>query len=219
MKKILIGVVVVITLGLLILPFFLPTTTNQSIGIGTNLISALASFATLLIAILLYSKYGAEKSLLQKQTDVVFRLLHQLKKTRFFLEDEEHFLQLFLERLNYPNWEEYKNRELLFDYTYAEGLNEIWETAEDVFLPTQIAQKMESLKMLMLICVPIEAKHLKVLLPGYQQTAKDDQFGLLNNKSLKFHEFISLWKGVIDETKKWLEIHSDIAVNLNFYKN
>ncbi len=86
-------------------------------------------------------------------------------------------------------------------------------------MPKQIAQKIEPLKMIILICVPIEEKHLKVLIPGFKEKAKDDRFGMLNNRSLKFHEFINLWKAIIEETKKWLQTHSDISVNLNFYKN
>lgn len=79
------------------LPFFFTPTVNESLAVSSNIISALVSLVTLLIAVLLYSKYGVEKSVLDKQTESVLRLLTELKKTRFLCEKDDGILQLRLD--------------------------------------------------------------------------------------------------------------------------
>ncbi|MFZ5376888.1 MAG: ATP-binding protein [Patescibacteria group bacterium] len=125
----------------------------SSLTVSSNIVSALASLVTLVIAVLLYSKYGVEKSVLDKQTEAVLRLLSELKKTRFIFEYKDGMLQIRLDNLRDKSWKNFKFRpikdlekkNLRFDIGYVEGLKNIWDIADDIFLPVEIVEKINPL--------------------------------------------------------------------------
>ena len=219
MSKISTVLILIVIIALGGAPFFLTSTTNETISVGSSLIGALASLVTLIIALVLYSKYGVEKSLLNKQTDVVFRLITQLKKTNFMMEMEEgHGLFLRLDRLKGEYWDDYKEKKLLFNFNYAEGLNNIWEITEDVFLPSNIVDKINPLIVQSIDGIDAieEKQYMRVSVLGHTRKAKDDKFGVLNSKQMSLEEFVAHWENVIDISKKWLKEHSNMSVDLNF---
>jgi len=219
MKKIVTSTLFIVIVICVTLPFFLNSTTNNSLVVSSNMISALASLATLFIAVLLYSKYGVEKSILDKQTETVLRLLTELKKTRFLCEWSDGVLQLRLDRLQDKYWKEYEDKKLLFDGGYAEGLKDIWDITEDVFLPVEIADKIDPLIVQVIIGDQKRKDYMVVEIPGYPQKLKENHFfGLLNGKQMTVREFVLLWSAVTDATKKWLKEHSSISFDLNFEK-
>lgn len=129
------------------------------------------------------------------------------------------FLQLRLDHLQARYWKKYKDRKLLFDGGYAEGLRNIWELADDVFLPVQIAEKIKPLIMEFIIYDQKEDEYMQVEIPGYSQKAKENHFfGFLNGQSISVEEFVKLWSPVIEATKKWLKEHSSRSVEFNFEK-
>jgi hypothetical protein len=220
MKKIIITLVIILIVSLGITPFFLTQNANSALSVGTSIISALASIVTLLIALLLYSKYGVEKSLISKQTEVVFRLLTELKKTRFLiLWGNGNLLQLFLDMLGHEFINEYENKNLVFNMSYAEGLNNIWEIAEDIFLPTEIADKIRPLMVQSISGEKEKDKYMLVTVPGHSDKTKDDFFGKLNHKDMTMKEFVDQWTLVIKESKKWLKEYSNMKVDLNFERS
>lgn len=207
--------IVIVILG--ILPFFLTPQAKESLSVGAGLVGSLASLVTLLIALSLYSKYGVEKSVLDKQTETVLRLLGELKKVRFLCEWEGGMLQLKLDRLQNKFWNDYKYKKLLFDGGYAEGLNSIWEIADDIFLPVEISKKFDALRVQAILGNQKGDGYMNVEVPGYFHRTKENHFfGLLNGKQITVEEFVGLWNEVITVTKKWLKDHSNTSVDLNF---
>lgn len=222
MNKILTALIVIIIIAIGSVPFFLTSIANEAISVGSNLISALASLVTLIIALVLYSKYGVEKSLLDKQTDVVFRLISELKKTRFIiLWEEENILFLQLDMLKDEYWSDYKDKELLFSFGYAEGLNNIWQIAENIFLPSVIMEKMKPLMVHSIrgVSETETIKYMRVSALGLSKEAKDNSFGILNSKSISLEQFVMHWRDTIEVSKKWLKEHSNISVDLNFERS
>lgn len=224
MKKFITILVLVIIITLGTIPFFLTQTAQNALSVCTGIISSLASLITLLIALLLYSKYGVEKSLVNKQTEVVLNLLAELKKVHFKILHAGGgggMLFLHLDRLGDAYWEYCKDQKLLFSFNnYSEGLNNIWEITENIFLPPTIAEKMSPLIMMHMEGVE-ESKskqYMKVCTIGSKQE-QDGMFGVLNSKEITLQEFISSWKEVILISQKWLKEHSNISVDLNFEKN
>ncbi len=215
MKKIVILLVVLSIVALGITPFFVTQNTNDALSVGASIISALASIITLLIALLLYSKYGVEKSLVAKQTEVVFSLFEELKKTRLVVKDKESMLQLFLHTIGRQFSSDYKNKNIMFSRSYFEGLNNIWQIAEDIFLPTEIAVKIRPLMVQLISGVKSKSKHMLVVVPGYVYEGKDDFFGKLNNRDMTLQEFVNQWESVIKESKMWLKDHSNTTIGLN----
>lgn len=216
MKKIAI-IILIIIVAFGTLPFFLISSAKESLSVGANVVSAVASLVTLLIAILLYSKYGVEKSVLDKQTETVLRLLTELKKTRFLCEWDGGMLQLTLDRLQSQYWSDYKDKKLLFDGGYAEGLNSIWEIVDDVLLPAEIAKKFNPLVVGVIVGNQKSDGYMRVEIPGYSHKTRENHFfGLLNGKQISVEEFVGSWSAVIEATIKWLKDHSNKSIDLNF---
>jgi len=211
------------------LPFFLTATVHESLTVSSNIVSALASLITLVIAVLLYSKYGVEKSVLDKQTEAVLRLLSEFKKTRFIFEYEDGMLQIRLDNLRDKSWKDFKfrpikgieNKNLRFDIGYVEGLKNIWDIADDIFLPVDIVEKLNPLSTQVIIGDKEGGDTLRLEIPGYSVgffTSEKEykNVGILNGKEMTLGEFIKLWDSVITVSTKWLETHSSIPVKLNF---
>jgi hypothetical protein len=211
------------------LPFFLTPKVHESLSVSSNIVSALASLITLVIAVLLYSKYGVEKSVLDKQTEAVLRLLSELKKTRFIFEYKDGMLQIRLDNLRDKSWKDFKFRpikdlekkNLRFDIGYVEGLKNIWDIADDIFLPVEIVEKINPLSTQIIIGDKENNNTLRLQIPGYSvgffTTEKEyKNVGILNGKEITLGEFIKLWDSVISVSTKWLETHSSIPVRLNF---
>lgn len=223
MKKyrIIFALVVVILFGNV--PFFLVFPLNEAISLSSGLTSAIAAIITLIIALLLYSKYGVEKTFVRKQTETVFRLLVELKKINFILEgDQGHILFLPLDRLQSKHWLEYKERELLFSTGYNEGMNGILEIAEDIFLPSIILEKINPLLVWSISMAEKDGRtdrYFQISMSGHMSRSKDIFFGILNSKPVSLSEFVGLWRNVIDVSGKWLKEHSNTPINLNFEKS
>lgn len=143
MNKITVILILTLIVILGVVPFFLTQQSNETLAIGTNVVSAISSIVTLLIALLLYSKYGLEKSFVDKQTDTVFRLLIALKKTRFEIKwGESSILWIGLNRLNEKFYTEYNDMKLLVSPRYADNLKYLWDITDEIFLPSAIKEKM-----------------------------------------------------------------------------
>lgn len=67
MKKAFTIFLVLLIAGLMTALFFMSLEIKDNIRVGANLVSTLASLVTLFIAVLLYSKYGLEKTVHTKQ--------------------------------------------------------------------------------------------------------------------------------------------------------
>jgi hypothetical protein len=224
MKKIIILLIILFVVALGVTPFFLTQNANNALSVGTNTVSSTASIITLLIALLLYSKYGVEKSLISKQTEVVFRLLVALKKTRFLILHDGGSLYsgalfLSLDSLGNKFFNEYKNKNLIFGMSYAVGLNNIWEISEDIFLPTEISNSIRPLMAQTISEEKEKDEYMAVIVQGHFNKAKDDLSGRLNDKDITMQEFIDQWMLVIKESKKWLKDYSNMKVDLNFERS
>jgi len=223
MKKITIVIIFLFFVGLFFLSFFLNNGQGQKMLLFTELISALSSFITLIIAILLYNKFGIEKEILTKQTKVVFNLLVELKKMRFvFLRPNNGgLLQVFLD--NYKEndfWEYEKDRELLFNFNYFEALSKIFDISNNVFLPREISEKMKLINISTIKVVDeIKNKHLKVKIFGFSNKSnQDERFGILNDKPITLKEYLKIWDDIISATEKWMQKKSAKHYELNFHQ-
>lgn len=201
-----------------ILPFFLTLPRNEYLTVSANLISSLASLTTMLIALLLYKKYGIERSVIDKQTEIVVKLLYILKELTFGYEGSDGtMLLLGLDSVCYHFWKKYKYRKLLFDYGYVQGLTEIQNIAKDVFLPVEIAKTFVPLTFHSITPVKDKQNYFKVITPGgYCNKKITYTHGLLNETEITLEDFINMWKTVIQSATNWLKKHSEMPVNLNF---
>lgn len=218
MKNIKLASLAIFILILSITPFFLSNEYYEVITTSSSIIGALSAIITLIIALLLFSKYGVEKSLINKQTEVVFQLLQELKKTRFIITfgEPKGLLQLQLDMLSHEYLNDYKDKHLLFNKSYYDGLKAIWDLAEDVFLPVEITESIRPLMMQSLSGEKETNGYMIVTIPGVNISSENDFSGKLNFEDISMQDFINRWSLVISKTKKWLKEYSNENMNINF---
>ena len=208
---------IALTLGLGALPLFLSQEMNEKVVTSANLVGSLSSIVTLVLAILLFKKYGIEQSLLNKQTEAVFQLLAEIKKTRLILiPTEGGFIQLFLGDMKEEYWSLAKDCKLRFSINYADNLSAIWNIAEDVFLPEEVALKLRPLMVSIIQPSASDKGYLDVIVPPHKKEIDEkDFFGIMNRNEITLEEFVRNWQDVLRAAKGWLNNHADIPFKLN----
>ena len=123
MKKYYLVLIVIVALIAFLIPFLFTDKTNQILNVSGGLLSTVSSIITLLIALILFDKYGLRKTIKDKQSDLVLGLIEDLKRVRVFIEGQEGFIQY----RPLKNWQTFyeKNidKQLVFNINYWEGSN------------------------------------------------------------------------------------------------
>ena len=207
-KNLIIGLIIVASLIIITLPFFLDSCINQDLNISSSLISAIASLTTMIIAILLYDKYGLKQSRVAKQTDIVIQFLSLIKDVRLWMHTNTSFLQ-YKPDSNLESVYElaYKTR-LYFDDTYIKTISVISDFGYDINMPKSIATKIKVLKPYTMLPVekdkvPDDCFIVTTLGLGKKQLI-DKVFSRINDKELTFFDYHNIWIDIIDEAKEWL---------------
>lgn len=206
---------IIIAVILFSIPFFFEKTTNDNIVSGINLIAGFSSLLTLIIALLLFNKFGIETSLLEKQTKQVFELLENINKSNILIEGKSEFMRFNPAKPYLKFYEDYYNRKLLFSTKYIEGLETIWKFSDNVFLPKEIATKLRGLQIYMIsnLKEEVNADELRVSAPF--KSDEDEKFGRGNDKEILMFDFVNNWNELIDEIKNWISTNSSMKSELN----
>ena len=206
------------------LAFFINPQHQNVISLGINIISGISTLITLVIALILFNKFGIEKSILDKNTETVFDLLQTISKTRIILEGKESWHQIYLSDLQLSEQtKEYikntGNKKLIFSSEYFDEIPRIIDLVKNVFTPKEIAKKAMELNIEILQYVPQEEyqNYFKVSFTGNKRNSGKTTFGLANQKQITFDEYVNMWQSVIDGITKWLSENSSIVPNLNIY--
>ncbi len=206
---------IVIAIIIFTVPFFFDKATNDNIVSGVNLIAGFSSLLTLIIALLLFNKFGIETSLLEKQTNQVFELLENLNKSIILVRGNHVFMRFNPAKPYQKFYEKYYDRKLMFSTRYVEGLENVWKYCDNVFLPKEIATKLRGLQIYMISDIKEEVNEddLKVSAPF--KSEENEKFGKGNNKDILMIDFVSNWNDLIEEIKKWISTNSSVKSELN----
>ncbi len=204
-------------------PFLINRETNDAFVVGASLVQAIASVFTLVIAMLLYRKYGIESHVLSKNAETVFNLLEEIRRTDITFHRKGAWLRFSPgSKINYHSfWKEYLNNELLFSVNYMRGIAPVTQMAESIFLPLEISEKLRELRVSSLVMSEnnddLSATQFKVVIPGYKGDEINDkeEFGIIDGHATTFGEFLQNWQEVIRVSKKWLSEHSAYPIELN----
>lgn len=193
---------------------------SRALDISSQLFDSLASMVTLAIALLLYSRYDIDKSLKKKQSDVVLKLLKDLRAVRFLAEYEspegnKAMLQFFGYDLRKDAYQEYLSHNIRFDYSYMENLSHIWQYRNELLLPPKIAKTLSNLVPHSLQEADI-GSYISIRIPQEGCKEKRGIAGVLNNQEMCFKEFLEKVEDVFEESKKWLDKNANEQVDFNF---
>jgi hypothetical protein len=216
-KKTQIILLIIFAILLLALPFILNNEINTKIGIGINLISGISSIATLIIALVLFNKFGIENSLLDKQTNEVFELLEELNKPLIIMQGKSAFLKINPAKPYDKHYERFYGYNLIFSSNYMAGLKIISNYGNKIFVPKPIADKIKALDIYMLTSLRKDnvINENEFLVTIKNNEYEDESSGKPNGKEMNFMEFTTLWNELLEEIKNWIKVNSSREAELN----
>lgn len=219
MKNILILLAVVIIILQTIL-LSLKGDPSNAITNGANIVSAICSLGTLALAILLYNKYGIDSKLIEKNTDIVFKLVTEFNKLFFIVEGPESNNYLLIVRLNNKNlneiFSEQLNQPICFTTDFFELLDPIMSLCDDPFMPPTIAEAGKSLSVNRIVGIKDYHKKYAIIKRSAAKLSDDNFVGLLNEKEITLGEYITAFQQFKNVIIQWLQLHSGNSVEMNF---
>jgi hypothetical protein len=203
----------------IILPFKVDLITRDLLTVGMNILTAVCSFLTLIVALLLFNKFGIERTLLERQTNAVICFLEALKKIQLHVHDGRQHIYFTVERRNARLFEDIGDRIVVFHSSTSKELEEAQKASENIFMPREISGRFSPLVPVMFSGVrsdESESQHyFKVEGPHRSDDSKDDWYGHAYDNKTTIAEYIGLWNNVVDAVNKWLQRNSSLHVHLN----
>jgi hypothetical protein len=211
---IIIGLIIV---ALIILSFQLNTEQRNAFDICATLISALASIITLVIALLLYDKYGLRQGITKTQTDIVLEQLEIIKTARFIIKTNDSFLQFFPAKSRTSSYELFYAEKLVFSASYWEYTNHIFRLSSSIYMPKEIVERINLLKPSSITHIKMEEINSYAMVIVNGGAIKDSEFGKISDGEMSFQRFYSLWIDVIEIMVKWLNDKIEVnQLNIDF---
>lgn len=228
-SKILLIILILLISGAFILPFSFQDDIKEAINISGYLISTITSTVTIIIALLLFDRFGVSKKTLDKKSETVFNLLEVIKSKTIYAEYEsDSGIQYYSAISISENLEHLKKnkvmleRDILFNYEdINNGLSEIHQFRASVWLPVQIRKKIEKMSFISVSSVNDsflqKNKCVKIYFHLYPEARKEKEvkWYKTNQKETTFNEFLSNLEDLVAEIKSWLNKHSNSDLELN----
>jgi hypothetical protein len=183
-----------------------------------DIVTALSAFITLVIALLLYDRFGIGKSLLEKQNNSVISLLEAMKRLRLVLHGRDGIFLFTVSRKKFDYFESQSlgGKALLFNYRYLEEMKDISNAAENLLLPPQIREAFQPLIYHTFNTVrPDQTLPDEYLLIDPVTIDEKEIYGKFNNQQTTLSEYLSSWRTIIQVSTQWLRDHSSIQIELN----
>lgn len=234
-------ILAIVLISGLVLPYWLPDPFLKYLSDVSTLITLCATVITLIIALILYNQLGLDQTILQRKSDVVFRLLNLLNERHFVVATNVGYHPMIwltsISRYK-TSHREYGNIKLLFNTQYLDYVQPILELTNDVFLPTEILPKIQALE--------------PTAFAGMKDKTNDVEFGkvvvdslslihehqiILNHKIdpedwgtllrrtsshevITLEEFIEQWDDLIITSTQWLAKYSSYQdLNIPFFSS
>ena len=219
----LIGSTIIICVVVFIVPFVIKSKSDTYISVFSLSFTALgtvATFATLVIAILLYDRFGLKGLFIERQTDKVLELARHLKNINlnaqaktftYIVHINFNTLKMFE---GFPPYKEDQTKTILLSFEdYELFMKEIYEFKNSYWLPEKIKQKLKFLEIFGMKEVEDfnDGNYIKFSF-GYSSendtkiTIPKLTFEMLN---INFH-------ALINEIDEWIKKHSEIPIDLKF---
>jgi len=232
-------VCIIILLGVLSISFLLSSFSDYGFSDDVEKIlsiaSSISSLITLLIALVLFNKFGVEQDILQKNLKAVSDIFEVLAKTRISIHTNDgsiHFLTILRDlredRFSTPELVRYGDKIIAGDISTMTGVDELANLGESIFIPKQIAKSIRNIAVSSLIpSDDIENnpdKYVIIQYAGVKNTVLDidsdkeiesPRKGLVNGKEITLKEYLKNFEDVYRACQKWLKKNSSIDLDLN----
>ncbi len=224
MKKVLFGFTILGFVLCILLPIF--GRFKDYVTNAATILSGLCGLGTLVIAILLYDKYGVEKKIVDKNLEVVLQFVEELRKTTLCIKGESesgsyalmvNLLDRAIEKGEFMS--RYLDDKLFFNLNYGYALSNLYEISNNPFMPSEIS---DCFKKIMLGVLPEITEEDKkggyAVVTGSTVMLEDNDsiIGKLNGQNYTLGEFINIYMSVVEAIKHWLKSHNVDDKCLNF---
>ncbi len=227
-SKILLIILILLISGAILLPFWFLNDSKDAVNMSDYLIRTIFSVVTMIIAFLLFDRFGVSKQALNKNVETVFELLEVIKSKTIYAEYESDAGVFHAAISISDDLDKFKNhkimleKDILFNYEDINyGLSEINQFATNIWLPVKIKDKIKKISLLSASSVKdnfdSKNKCVKVYFNLYPEARKekDVKWYMTNEKETTFNEFLTNLKDLVREIKTWLNKHSNYDLDLN----
>ena len=224
---------IAILLGIcIIIPFILPEQVTGKFITGFSFVSAFCSIATLIIAFLLYDKFGIAKTIIDKKVNVVLELLEHFKGGRILAkytrnEGEKIItsVRVIRPKKDMSSYLEKGTNGLLIAVNsndYYNGMDKVSTLKNNIWMPKEIAVKLEPLQFYSFykdekIQNNIE-KYIRLQLGVGSLTDKnqDENWMRPGNTEISFEVYLQNIESVFKAIENWLEKHTNMSIEINY---
>jgi hypothetical protein len=227
-SKILFTILILSICGAIVFPFWLYIDIKEAINISGYLMGTIVNVVTIVIAFLLFDRFGVSKKTLDKNVETVFKLLEVIKSKIIYTEYESESGIYHSAILISDNLDEYKkneimlNKVILFNYEdINNGLDEINQFSTNIWLPVHIREKIQKLSLVSASAIKdisiLKNNCVKIYFHLYpeERKEKDILWYMTNQKETTFIEFLSNLEDLVFDIKTWLNKHSNNNLELN----
>ena len=221
----------ILLLFAVVIPLYLSCIGEETLKVVDSisaLIGAFCGIITLLIAILLYNKYGIDQSIADRNLKIVLEIVEELKKTVAFAYSESKSGAYFVQ-LNFWNTDlavlsrgprtQYLDDMVYFKISYAYAFSRLFDLGRDPFAPKEIVDAIKRIQFVTLSEVREEeraGKYAVISVKVEEKIENDEIVGRLNNRDMTLREYVQNYQAVKELIKSWLVNHNVDPKNLNF---
>lgn len=203
--------------------------------------NSFSSLVTLLIALVLFNKYGIENNLLERKLKIISDIFDHLSKVNFTLHikgpkgEEYHFISVLsdLRRNHFRELDMYGHFLVLADISSISAMSELRALGENIFLPADIAKAIEKIPGRSLSHTKVWKEQFKrqglnnyvtLTFPGTNKEIYDPnlgkmvistEIGLLDGRDINLSEYLLHYEEIYNTCQKWLKENSSISLDLN----
>lgn len=207
-KRILFIVVILLVLSVLP-PLLLSEKINSFLVTAFAILGGLVAIITVVIAFLLYNKFGIDDVVFSKKVDTTLELLQLIQSKTFWIQNGKVRLQVPLAVIDSDKerFASFRDIPLLFCTEYYEYVNDIYSMSTNYYLPSEIVDKIKSMEVIFL-AYPSDLNVLRFGKVGFAGINDSVRWGLANNKEILFKGFVNQWIELILCIKTWIRKHS-----------
>ncbi len=202
----------------ILIPTLIDVCVWDKVSRSRDILTALSTFITLIIALLLYDRFGIRKSVLERQNNAVISLLEAMKRLRLVMHGDARIFLFTISRNKFDYFESQNlgAKALLFNYRYLEEMKEISNAAENLLLPPELREAFQPLIYHTFNAVrPDQALSDQYVLIDPVTIDDNETYGTFNNQQTTLSQYLSCWRTIVQAATQWLRGHSSIKIELN----
>lgn len=201
---------------LILFPFIIGDSILNKISSSVSIISNVASFITVIIALLLYDKFGIDKSIKDKNLKASLDLLEQIKKTFITIQGDKFMINYRPTVFAMQWYEDSYSKELIFSSSYSSDISFLTNFSDNLYLPKEIKLKLDELLPFSMTQTSEDIKMSDFGKVSIGQPKDVEwKFDIINNEKVTLYDYLFKWDDLITTIQDWCNKHSDSKIDLN----